>query len=339
MDHAALTKYPNGKKLSSRMIRWTLNLSEFNIDWEHRPGTQNVVADVLSRNPVNNVEGSQISCGSIRALALNSREQLIQEQREDPDDNCPQFISDVFERLSHRLDIKHIKTVTYRPQSNLTERVNRTLVQMIACFVEENHDNWDQFLHEFSFALRSAINGTTGPYIVLEVQNNNFIIWKRGRRVTVNVDQVRIYHPRNSETSSYDSINETTYEGKESSNWSNRSNSGKSRDSKKPSGNENKSCKSDKGNAGLEDLRVKRERAVESTGTSKRYGRKRPKLCRKRSFRVADYEQNRKRKAPVLPQGLKRGASSSIYSRSRKYMKDINKNCGDPCGSHPEHQD
>ncbi|GFW32917.1 retrovirus-related Pol polyprotein from transposon 412 [Trichonephila clavipes] len=60
------------------------------------------------------------------------------------------------------LGIKHIKTVTYQPQANLTERVSRTLVQMIACFVEENHDNWDQFFHEFSFALRTAVNETTG---------------------------------------------------------------------------------------------------------------------------------------------------------------------------------
>ncbi|GFX65091.1 retrovirus-related Pol polyprotein from transposon 17.6 [Trichonephila clavipes] len=76
-------------------------------------------------------------------------------------DNGPQFISDVFEHLSHRLDIKHMKTITYRPQSNLTERVNRNLVQMIASFVEENHENWDQFLHEFAFALRTAVNETT----------------------------------------------------------------------------------------------------------------------------------------------------------------------------------
>ncbi|GFU75485.1 retrovirus-related Pol polyprotein from transposon 412 [Trichonephila clavipes] len=54
-----------------------------------------------------------------------------------------------------------MKTVTYRPQANLTERVNRNLVQMIASFVEENHENWDQFLHEFAFALRTAVNETT----------------------------------------------------------------------------------------------------------------------------------------------------------------------------------
>ncbi|GFW55521.1 retrovirus-related Pol polyprotein from transposon 17.6 [Trichonephila clavipes] len=76
-------------------------------------------------------------------------------------DNVPQFISEVFEHLSHRLDIKHIKMVTYRPRANLTERVNRTLVQMIACFGEENHENWDRFLHEFSFALRTSVNETT----------------------------------------------------------------------------------------------------------------------------------------------------------------------------------
>ncbi|GFW32918.1 hypothetical protein TNCV_1774831 [Trichonephila clavipes] len=65
------------------MTRWTLKLSEF--EWEHRPGVQNVVADALSRNPVDNVDGSQISCAALRALALNSREQLIREQREDPE--------------------------------------------------------------------------------------------------------------------------------------------------------------------------------------------------------------------------------------------------------------
>ncbi|GFS71493.1 retrovirus-related Pol polyprotein from transposon 17.6 [Trichonephila clavipes] len=83
--HAALTKFTNGKNLSSRMIRWALKLSEFNIEWEHRTGVQNVVEDVLSRNPVDNVDGSQISCAALRALPLNSREQPIREQREDPE--------------------------------------------------------------------------------------------------------------------------------------------------------------------------------------------------------------------------------------------------------------
>ncbi|GFS95391.1 retrovirus-related Pol polyprotein from transposon opus [Trichonephila clavipes] len=71
-DQAALTKLTSGKNLSSKMISRALKLSEFNIEWEHRPGSQNVVAGVLSRNPVDNVEGSQISCAALRALALRT---------------------------------------------------------------------------------------------------------------------------------------------------------------------------------------------------------------------------------------------------------------------------
>ncbi|GFW98463.1 retrovirus-related Pol polyprotein from transposon 17.6 [Trichonephila clavipes] len=81
-DHVPLTMLTNGKNLSSRMIRWALKLSEFNIERKHLPGVQNVFADVLSRNPVGNMVGSQISCAALRAL--NSRE-LIREQKEDPE--------------------------------------------------------------------------------------------------------------------------------------------------------------------------------------------------------------------------------------------------------------
>ncbi|GFS56864.1 retrovirus-related Pol polyprotein from transposon 17.6 [Trichonephila clavipes] len=167
-------------------------------------------------------------------------------------DNGPQFISDIFENLSGRLCIRHVKTVVYRPQANRTERVNRDLVQMIANYVNEQHDTWDQFLREFAYAIRTAVNETTGktptdlflgrklitpfqklvmvsdgtefavndwvlvpthpsatrkvvakfkpkfegPYGVLDIKNNNVVIWKEGKRLTINVDQVRIYRHR-----------------------------------------------------------------------------------------------------------------------------------------------
>ncbi|GFS69557.1 retrovirus-related Pol polyprotein from transposon 17.6 [Trichonephila clavipes] len=59
--HAALTKLTNRKNLSSRMIKWALKLAEFNVECEHHPGSQNVVADVLSRNPVESIADSKIS--------------------------------------------------------------------------------------------------------------------------------------------------------------------------------------------------------------------------------------------------------------------------------------
>ncbi|GFX91466.1 retrovirus-related Pol polyprotein from transposon gypsy [Trichonephila clavipes] len=75
-DHAALTHLTTGKNLSNRMIRWALKLAEFNIEWEHRPGTQNTIADILSRNPIESI---------IRDLVLSSRDQLIEEQKTDPE--------------------------------------------------------------------------------------------------------------------------------------------------------------------------------------------------------------------------------------------------------------
>ncbi|GFX33056.1 uncharacterized protein TNCV_5042241 [Trichonephila clavipes] len=57
--------------------------------------------------------------------------------------------------------IRHVKTVVCRPQANRTERVNRDLVQMIANYVNDQHDTWDQFLREFAYAIRTAVNKTT----------------------------------------------------------------------------------------------------------------------------------------------------------------------------------
>ncbi|GFU83895.1 uncharacterized protein TNCV_3852171 [Trichonephila clavipes] len=162
---------------------------------------------------------------------------------------------------------------------------------MIANYVNEQHDTWDQFKHQFAFAIHTAVNETTrktpaelflgrklitpfqklvmvsdgtefavgdierlfekarrntkgknekwekyynrhrhdvqikvndwvlvakhplrssatrkvvakfkpkfeGPYRVLDVKNNNVVIWKAGKRLTIKVDQVRIYRHR-----------------------------------------------------------------------------------------------------------------------------------------------
>ncbi|GFY29874.1 retrovirus-related Pol polyprotein from transposon 297 [Trichonephila clavipes] len=84
-DHAALTHLTNGKSLSNRMIRWALKLAEFNIEWEHWPGTQNTIADILSRKPIESIIGEKVNCAIIRDLVLSSRDQLIEEQKTDPE--------------------------------------------------------------------------------------------------------------------------------------------------------------------------------------------------------------------------------------------------------------
>ncbi|GFV09094.1 retrovirus-related Pol polyprotein from transposon gypsy [Trichonephila clavipes] len=84
-DHAALSYLTTGKNLSNRMIRWALKLAEFNIEWEHRLGTQNTIAAVLSRNPIESIIGEKVNWAIIRALVHSSRDQLIEEQKTDPE--------------------------------------------------------------------------------------------------------------------------------------------------------------------------------------------------------------------------------------------------------------
>ncbi|GFX19530.1 uncharacterized protein TNCV_2074391 [Trichonephila clavipes] len=107
-----------------------------------------------------------------------------------------------------------------------------------------------------------------GPYRVLEVRNNNLIILKKGKSVTVNFDQVRVYRPRQSDTISSHSQVETLYEGQRSSNGSSRSHPGKFKASRKISSEESKGRKSNKGNAGWEDPRLKPKGSQSIAGPS-----------------------------------------------------------------------
>ncbi|GFX81047.1 retrovirus-related Pol polyprotein from transposon 297 [Trichonephila clavipes] len=138
-----------------------LTLAEFNIEWEHRLGTQNTVADVLSRNPIESIIGEKVHCAIIRDLVLSSRDQLIEEQRTDPE------LGHIYRYLENPEDSSVNATICenwsrdFRPQANITERVNRDLVQMIANYVSEQHDTWYQFLREFAYAIRTVVNETT----------------------------------------------------------------------------------------------------------------------------------------------------------------------------------
>ncbi|GFV93744.1 uncharacterized protein TNCV_366451 [Trichonephila clavipes] len=148
---------------------------------------------------------------------------------------------------------------------------------MIASFVEENHENWDQFLHEFAFALRTAVNETTNktpaelflgrkiitPFSKLinvtedakyvgnnierlfdEARRNmqkQHRSWEKHynlRRRDVHI-KVRVYRPRQSDTISSDSPIETLYDEQEVSHGSNRSHQGQFKEHRKTSSQEN----------------------------------------------------------------------------------------------------
>lgn len=73
-------------------------------------------------------------------------------------DNGPAFVSEIFKQMSKLLDIKHIKTTPYHPQSNGgIERYHRTLGQYIRSYVEKNQTNWHKYLPFFVFSYNTTV--------------------------------------------------------------------------------------------------------------------------------------------------------------------------------------
>ena len=70
-------------------------------------------------------------------------------------------------KLSELLGTVKIKTTPYHPRSDgLVERFNRTLLAMLAMFVSQEHDNWDDLLPFMMLAYNTTVHTTTGftPY-------------------------------------------------------------------------------------------------------------------------------------------------------------------------------
>uniref|UniRef100_A0A3Q0S5U4 Integrase catalytic domain-containing protein n=1 Tax=Amphilophus citrinellus TaxID=61819 RepID=A0A3Q0S5U4_AMPCI len=72
------------------------------------------------------------------------------------------FVSDLFEHVLSTLGTEHRLTTAYHPQTNATERVNRTLKTAIRAYVDDKHTSWDKYLPQICFALRTAPHESTG---------------------------------------------------------------------------------------------------------------------------------------------------------------------------------
>ena len=73
------------------------------------------------------------------------------------------FESDVVAEMCRLLGVVKTRTTPYHPQSDgLVERLNRTLLQMLATAVEDKAMNWDSHLRRLCIAYNSSIQPTTG---------------------------------------------------------------------------------------------------------------------------------------------------------------------------------
>lgn len=77
-------------------------------------------------------------------------------------DRGAQFTSTILGDLCKTWGCVQKLTTSYHPQANLTERINRTVKTMIAAYVGQQHQTWDQWLPEFRYAINSAQQKSTG---------------------------------------------------------------------------------------------------------------------------------------------------------------------------------
>ena len=73
------------------------------------------------------------------------------------------FDGKVFHAVCELLQVTKTRTTPYRPCSNgQVERYNRTLLQLMRCFLKGNQTFWDEHLQQLAGAIRSTVNRSTG---------------------------------------------------------------------------------------------------------------------------------------------------------------------------------
>lgn len=77
-------------------------------------------------------------------------------------DNGVQFVSRDFQSLLGRYGVSHIRTASHSPQSNASERVNRSILAAIRSYITDNQQNWDAEISSISSALRNNVHESTG---------------------------------------------------------------------------------------------------------------------------------------------------------------------------------
>lgn len=80
------------------------------------------------------------------------------------------FLSKVVADILRSCSTRHKLTTAYHPQTNgLTERLNRTLTDMLSFYVSGDHGDWDVVLPYVTFAYNSSRHDTAGysPFYLL----------------------------------------------------------------------------------------------------------------------------------------------------------------------------
>lgn len=88
-------------------------------------------------------------------------------------DNGSQFRAGEFQSFLTKLGVKQVFTAIYSPQSNSSERVNRSINAALRAYIKKDQKDWDLHLSEINSALRSMYHQSIGcsPYLAVFGQN------------------------------------------------------------------------------------------------------------------------------------------------------------------------
>ncbi|GBN50357.1 hypothetical protein AVEN_125784-1 [Araneus ventricosus] len=84
------------------------------------------------------------------------------------------FLSNLVKTKNELCQTSHLLTTAYHPQTNgLTERFNKTLVDMLSMYTDVEQKNWDMVLPFVTFAYNSAKQNSTGfsPFFLIYGRN------------------------------------------------------------------------------------------------------------------------------------------------------------------------
>lgn len=72
------------------------------------------------------------------------------------------FTAELLQQVVTLTHTDHRRTTAYHPQTNgLTERLNRTLADMLSMYIDVEHKTWDEILPYVTFAYNTAVQETT----------------------------------------------------------------------------------------------------------------------------------------------------------------------------------
>ena len=92
-------------------------------------------------------------------------------------DGGSEFVNSVLAALCEQLKIKHVRIMPYRPQANsLTERLNRSILNVMRTLVPDNDYDWDEKIPEVQAAINSSFHSGLGDI-------PHFIVYGRDKRL------------------------------------------------------------------------------------------------------------------------------------------------------------